>query len=652
MGCRLFPYMLAWACVAPVSGQIRWKLVNPLKGNAMLRSAARGNGVYVMAGDKGAIFRSSDALVWGDASQGRLDAPALAFGAGHFVMVGSGGPGPGDGTGISVISTDGIHWTNGATLDSVVPGGVGFHDVVHTGSRFVAVGEHGCAYTSTNGLDWKLRASIENSPLYSIAFGAEGLVAVGGSPPYASIILSSKDGTDWTRRQPAIYRPLRAVAYGGGQFVAVGDDGLVVTSPDGVQWTFRDIASTPFLTNVAYGSGRFLALGRRGSGLKESSVCLASTDGTTWTEQSLSPARKLGGIAFLGDRFVILADSLTAWTSPDGLQWTFTPTPEWIDDMAFGGGRFVAIGSGGFLLHQPENGIWRRPSAGSASSDGMGRIAYGLNRFVAVGMDGAVRVSPDGDTWSDAKSGATETLLSVTGGKDGFVAVGRRGTVIRSTDAVSWKKRVVDTGMLLEQVQYGAGRFVAVGYQPPREGSVLLHSVDGDSWTVDTVFDITLNSRMGGRILSFGNGKFVAGGRGVHGAYFAVSGDGMKWTLDSLGSMNEVISLGFGSGTFVAQGLGNVFYMLTSPDGLEWTQQAIVDHSVNTFAFGAGEFLAAGESGIIYASPLEGPTSLRMPGLGARRETPRARIGRNGILRGGRRINGKWIDLELHGQEP
>jgi hypothetical protein len=75
-----------------------------------------------------------------------------------------------------------------------------------------------------------------------------------------------------------------------------------------------------------------------------------STDGITWTTVYIPVEFFFFGIAYGNGRFVAVGSGgMTAW-STDGQTWTAATHPFGTSDIygiTYGGGRFVAVGSGG-----------------------------------------------------------------------------------------------------------------------------------------------------------------------------------------------------------------------------------------------------------------------------------------------------------------
>jgi hypothetical protein len=68
--------------------------------------------------------------------------------------------------------------------------------------------------------------------------------------------------------------------------------------------------------------------------------------------------------------------------------------------------------------------------------------------------------------------------------------------------------------------------------------------------------------------VAYGNGTFVAVGNG---GTILTSPDGVSWTQRTSGTSNSLSGVTYRNGTFVAVGLGGT--ILTSPDGVTWTQR-------------------------------------------------------------------------------
>ncbi|MCS6867206.1 MAG: hypothetical protein NZX11_00475, partial [Thermus sp.] len=223
--------------------------------------------------------------------------------------------------------------------------------------------------------------------------------------------------------------------------------------------------------------------------------------------------------------------------------------------VAYGGGRWVAVGEGGTLLTPADGLQWERVDAGTV--DPLHSVAYGDGRWVAVGAWGTLLASTDGLRWQAVRSGTTEWLFDVAYGGGRWVAVGDRGTLLTSRDSLGWEGVRPGRQVALKGVAYGGGRWVvATGWDQ------ILSSTDGLRWE-------TVHSQTFVRFedVAWGAGRWVAIGEG--GDLFA-STDGQRWQAIRLPDSHRGTLLGVAHGgdRWVAVGKGGT--LLTSRDGLGW----------------------------------------------------------------------------------
>lgn len=146
----------------------------------------------VIRGTKSYLYRSDDGIRWQrttlEPSDEQLNLRGIAYGNGHFVIVGQAGSS-------NVIST------------------------------------------SSDGRDWSvLRVDIGQSYLTNVVYTGDHFFVL----TTATIVLSSRDAEDW---QPATLSTIQAmdVDYGNGVYVLVGS-GPIEHSRDGVHWEARDLS--------------------------------------------------------------------------------------------------------------------------------------------------------------------------------------------------------------------------------------------------------------------------------------------------------------------------------------------------------------------------------------------------------------------------
>jgi hypothetical protein len=143
-----------------------------------------------------------------------------------------------------------------------------------------------------------------------------------------------------------------------------------------------------FPYTIGYGAGQFILLWN--------ALILTSTNGTNWADSfSANGATTYLDVAFGNGRFVAVGSQADVGgggnitTSPDAITWSPVSIGDYVlYGIAFGSGRFVGVGghngmAGGFIVSSPDGVEWTwRPWS---SPGWLEDIAYGNGRFVAVG---------------------------------------------------------------------------------------------------------------------------------------------------------------------------------------------------------------------------------------------------------------------------
>lgn len=151
-------------------------------------------------------------------------------------------------------------------------------------------------------------------------------------------------------------------------------------------------------------------------------------EGATWIDEThLSAAGEddmelLRGAAFGAGRFVALGWRF--FSSPDGATWTEHDNPhgQWAGAVAYGNGRFLASGGGGYCARSTDGMTWETCTDVS-DDDGFTHVRSVLfhdGRFYAADQRGVLRSSPDGDSWTVEDASFGDAWAGVV---DGAVAV-------------------------------------------------------------------------------------------------------------------------------------------------------------------------------------------------------------------------------------
>lgn len=146
------------------------------------------------------------------------------------------------------------------------------------------------------------------------------------------------------------------------------------------------------------------------------------------------------------------------------------------------------------------------------------------------------------------------TLNSVTYANCLWVAVGDFGAIITSPDGVNWSVRNSGVTTDLKDSAWGNGTWVAVGYQ-----DTILTSADGVTWNLSHS-GVSINNL---DTVSYGAGLFVASGYNV-GSWTVTSENGTSWTQQGLGGFSDIL---WDGERFI--GVSNS--VSTSIDGITWS---------------------------------------------------------------------------------
>jgi hypothetical protein len=152
---------------------------------------------------------------------------------------------------------------------------------------------------------------------------------------------------------------------------------------------------------------------------------------------------------------------------------------------ATGNGMYVRVGGFSSDVFSSANGTrWACQNSGIQNS--LYSVAFGHGRFVAVGNEGAVITSTDGSNWKTLKSQTDDRLRSIVFAKGLFVAVGHGGTVITSDDGLSWSRRNSRSDERLQTVTFSNDRFLALS-----KTGQMIGSTDGKHWKLDSSLVLT-----------------------------------------------------------------------------------------------------------------------------------------------------------------
>lgn len=248
------------------------------------------------------------------------------------------------------------------------------------------------------------------------------------------------------------------------------------------------------------------------------------------------------------------------------------------------------------LGNVPDGVDWTSYPSGATQT--LNAVAYGGGKYVAVGDGGVIYVSTDRKIWSPRSSGTSQNLNSVTYGAGIFVAVGESNTRVVSNNGDSWSVGTIATNFTPKSIVFGNSLFIASGFIGASDSGIY-SSPDSTTWTQ------RLNSVAGGGIyaMSWSGARFVGGGQGSGSPNLYTSTNGTAWTQTSSGAPATTFTSSSNDGTtFVITGLDGRIY--TTTNGTSVNLRATTGVQLNGSTYSAdGKWLAVGNGGAAFISP-------------------------------------------------
>lgn len=354
------------------------------------------------------------------------------------------------------------------------------------------------------------------------------------------------------------------------------------------------------------------------------SATFAATSIRTWTWRNPLPhGLTIRHSEYDGSStYAAVGDFGIIMTSTNGSDWTVRQSGTMnLNGIAYGAGRFVAVGNGGRILRSSTGAAdgyatWNEVSSGTPAN--LNGIVHNGTVFVAVGNSQisenfpfvprmTILTSPDGLVWSDHSPllpiNEFLDLRDVAAGNGTLVAAGQGGILYTSLDdGVTWNRVPDDLdnrGSAINSISFGANTFVAVG----DFAQVSLSFDSGLTWIPVSIPG------------TFADLKGVSYGTG--GLFTAVGSDGSILTSENLGANWSIQDSGIpgdGTGatlltvTATSSGLlaaGQYGSLLTSPDGISWTdrRRSVTDLTLRSVSRGNGVFVAVGGAAVTAGAP-------------------------------------------------
>jgi|GEM_PF-1809341 len=392
-------------------------------------------------------------------------------------------------------STDGAVWSRVTTGPDLGPVNVVTATqqpaLAFGAGRFVLVSDSGRVFSSPDGVTWtKFNTGILHK-LWSVQFLNNSFYAVGDS----ATLLTSPDGLSWTTGHIGLgssFDSYQGISYGNGLLVLeawyidppTNVFEIVYRSSGGVggPWT----ADT--LSYLTYGSLRFL----KDRFYKLGPKVQASTDALNWATLFYQGTDTIGSNeGFTDGSSVYLNVGLnvdspgTLLAAADGINFTSTiRTPLNVGHGAYFDHHYFVYGSAGVNVSLDGVDYHVSGSARAAvAGNGINYVKVSTNSERSV-----VFSSPDFMQWTGRDTlgpGVSEVIY------DGTQYITGLDTVYTSADGISWVKKGL-SGVRLSHLTYGGGVYVISGADPNTGAAELFYSSDAMNWTAATLPDLTV----------------------------------------------------------------------------------------------------------------------------------------------------------------
>ena len=143
-----------------------------------------------------------------------------------------------------------------------------FHGVEYHDGTFIAVGDQGSIYRSTDGETWSgVTTTSVATNLHTIHYGGDQWIAAGAS---SLIISSTDDGLNWSvvsdSSDIGVSFGINDLQYKDNVWIGVGQNGRSINSINGKDWFVTNIPNTSGqMKGIAYGDNKMVAVGIQSS---------------------------------------------------------------------------------------------------------------------------------------------------------------------------------------------------------------------------------------------------------------------------------------------------------------------------------------------------------------------------------------------------
>jgi len=283
----------------------------------------------------------------------------------------------------------------------------------------------------------------------------------------------------------------------------------------------------------------------------------------------------------------------------DATNWTqrVSGTLEDLEDIAWNGSQFVAVGGNGTILTSDNSVDWSIRGSGTTSF--LNGVMWNGSEYFAVGTAGTILSSPDGIAWFTESASFTDvTLEDIAWSGQLYVAVGSRSSntvILTSPDGQTWTENM-SIGFVLKSISdvvWSGQQFVAtttLGSFP--QEAIVLTSTDGLTWVPVTISTDSVSTFS----IVWAGDQFIAGG--IVGRVFT-SPDGVNWNEVTAPRASNLWAGAWSGFTWVAG--GHAGHVSTIDGGNTWRSGPL--SGFHGIAYGDDKFVAVARGGEIYSTP-------------------------------------------------
>ena len=539
----------------------------------------------------GRLYTSTDAAIW--VQQDNTDLPPMAWDV--FTV---------NGDTESLIftpgavyrSTDQLAWTQPSGAQ---PTGTIESYLNHNGTLYV-LHDWRLYRSADNGVTWTLSADVQVGNLISIIHDGTRFIASGDAG-----LAYSDDGITWT--QSFAYdrnRALTASGKLGSTTYYFGNDTKILSSDDGINFQLE--------ANPASGiTGNYKQAISDGSVLVAiSSSSIVQFDGTTWSVPVplVAGNATLNDIIWDGSKFITVGSTGTVMTSTDGLTWISEGS--WVNsstitDILLVGTTLYATDSAGMIASSTDNGAsWMLEKDFSSLSIVISQLAHDGTDFYGFGSTSAgtsqLATSSNGTDWIPNQAAFSTSIkdnhIDYDTANSRFVTYSGSGEqVYVSADAYNWvyspqfpadpALSYVSAYYEIAKAPYGPLNFTSG--TPNQYTSGLAYSEDGMNWSIKTDQIPYPGYTPASGVYAEKEDSFGPMSDGYYTAPLLISTDGINWSQPTITGIDDFAPYNFHfikyvNGQYVASvatsgmtGLTSSIY--TSSDAENWTFQAEID---------------------------------------------------------------------------